>query len=304
MGGSSSKKTYPKKEEILNDNHNPKKDEIIEEKNVNNHPHISEKFSEKFYNSIVNINFSLNKEEFFGTGFFIKLNLDNKNIPFIICHHIIKEEFVNKKININIKYGKFDEEINLEIKLDRNERFIKCFDRPINVTLIEIKQKDKISEDKYLFPDLNYKNGYNQYKKIIIFAGGYPNDDINKGKNQCYSPGKIIEIKDKIGNFLHNCATKEGSSGSPLINLDFQVVGIHYGCNDRNTINYGSFIGIIVDKLYLEENKINFKSKEINEIKIYKKDDKEDENIYNIDNKNINEKEIEKVDNKEEKILK
>jgi len=73
--------------------------------------------------------------------------------------------------------------------------------------------------------------------------------------------------------------------------------------NDRNTINYGSFIGIIVDKLYLEENKINFKSKEINEIKIYKKDDKEDENVYNTDNKNINEKEIEKNDDKEEKII-
>ena len=35
---------------------------------------------------------------------------------------------------------------------------IKCFE-DLDVTLIEILKNDNIKEDKYLFPDLNYKNG-------------------------------------------------------------------------------------------------------------------------------------------------
>jgi len=259
--------------------------------------YMSDEIIKKLSNSIVRIEY----EEKISTGFFMKIYLQQKQRNFLItCEHCISQKNIDSKITVLIYYKEENDEIKKEIELNNNKRFMKCFiDIGIDITLIEIIPEDIIPEDKYLFPDLNYKNGYDQYKNRIIFAGGYPNDDINKDKKQCFSPGKITQLKDKIGNFLHNCATKGGSSGSPLINLDFQVVGIHYGCNDKNTINYGSFIGIIIDKLYIEENKINFKSKEINSIKIYKKDDKEDENIYNTDNKNIHEKEIEKNDDKE-----
>ena len=231
---------------------------------------MTEEIIKNLSNSIIRIEYN----EKISTGFFMKIYLQQKQRNFLItCEHCISQENIDSKITVLIYYKEENNEIKKEIELDNNKRFMKCFiDIGIDITLIEIIPEDNISEDKYLLPDLNYKNGYNQYIKRIIFTGGYPNDDINKGKKQCFSPGKIIQFKDKLGNFLHSCATKEGSSGSPLIDKDFQVIGIHYGCNDRNTINYGAFIGVIIDELYLEENKIDFKSKEINEIKTYKKD--------------------------------
>ena len=49
--------------------------------------------------------------------------------------------------------------------MDDNLRFIKCFNKPIDATIIEIINQDKIPEDKYLFPDLNYRNGFNLFIK-------------------------------------------------------------------------------------------------------------------------------------------
>ena len=92
--------------------------------------------------------------------------------------------------------------------------------------------------------------------------------------------------------------TKEGSSGSPLININHQVIGIHHGCNNKKTINYGLFVGAIIDKLYkeYEKNKYIFKYKIINDVveKEIKKDDKKEENIVNINSKG-------KMKNKENK---
>ena len=57
--------------------------------------------SEKLYNSIVRITIKLNNEkQIAGTGFFIKVNIKNKNRYFLIaCQHIIKEEYINEKKN-------------------------------------------------------------------------------------------------------------------------------------------------------------------------------------------------------------
>ena len=90
------------------------------------------------------------------------------------CNHIIKKIIVDEKINISLYHGEFDKEKKLNIKLDRNERYIKCFERPIDATLVEIIEKDKINKEKYLVPDYNYKNGLEYYKNQFFYLAGYP----------------------------------------------------------------------------------------------------------------------------------
>ena len=41
------------------------------------------------------------------------------------------------------------------IRLDIEKRYIKCFKKPLDVTLVEILDEDHIKKDKYLEPDLN-----------------------------------------------------------------------------------------------------------------------------------------------------
>ena len=79
---------------------------------------------------------------------------------FIIDNNVYYPKLADSKALIPIYYGKKDNEIKKVIKLDIEKRFIKCFDEPIDITAIEILKEDDIPESKFLFPDLNYKNGY------------------------------------------------------------------------------------------------------------------------------------------------
>ena len=111
--------------------------------------------------------------------------------------------------------------------LDINKRFIKCYLKPIDICIIEILEKDNISENKFLYPDLNYKRGFNYYKNEKICLAGYPNVLKNQGERHL-SSGLIKEI---IGNyeFEHSLDTRNGSSGAPICLIDKNplVIGIH-----------------------------------------------------------------------------
>ena len=133
----------------------------INECNTNHAPLITESSSEILYNSIVRINIS-NKLK--GTGFFIKFKIKGKQLNCLLtCNHVINDEYINSKEIIDIYYGKINQEINKKIKLDKNVRLIKTYKAPIDITLIQIIKSDNIPEDKYLFPDYNYKNGFEFY---------------------------------------------------------------------------------------------------------------------------------------------
>lgn len=201
------------------------------------------------------------------TGFFMKINTQKRIINFLItCEHSIPQEDINSKQTIKIFYGKKNEETEKEIELDDNKRLMKSY-KKFDTTLIEIIEEDNIPENKYLYPDLNYINGYEQYKKIQIYVAGYPNVNEYKGDKH-FSSGEIKGINEENGKFMHNCDTREGSSGSPLINSNQKVIGIHFGCNNLNTTNYGTFIGVIIENLKLEEDKVSIKK--LNNLKIYK----------------------------------
>ena len=159
-----------------------------------------------------------------------------------------------------------------------------------DATVIEILPEDEIPEDKYLYPDMNYINGYEQYIKMEVYTAGYPRVDAYNGEKH-FSTGMIKVLKDKKGHFSHDCPTKKGSSGSPLLNISQQVIGIHYGCNERQTMNFGIFIGEIIENLKKDENNIILKGNLINKINIINIKRKEKEKKSNpdiIDFKNTN----------------
>lgn len=253
------------------------------------------------------IEFKENNKDKISTGFFLKININNKKYYFLLtCHHSITQENIDSKIMITIYYGKFENETQKNIELDNNKRFIKCYE-DLDCTLIEILNEDEIDENKYLNPDLNYKNGFNQYEKIQIYTAGYPNVKKYKGEKHL-SSGIITKINEN--EFDHTCETRQGSSGSPLLNDNKYVIGMHYGCDKNEETNYGVFIGSIIDKLNEdikgyplkiinkneEENKddINIKKEEEkldNTLEIINKEDEEEKED------NINYKKEEELDN-------
>ena len=79
----------------------------------------------------------------------MELKINNDRRYFLVtCHHIVLKKDVDSRETIRISYGKKNEEIIKDIKLNDSERYIKCFDEPVDITLKEIISKDSISRDK------------------------------------------------------------------------------------------------------------------------------------------------------------
>lgn len=182
------------------------------------------------------------------TSFFMKIEIKKKQYNFLITcsHSITKEDIASKKI-INVYYGKVNKEKKIQIILDKSKRFIKVY-KDLDVTLIELQKEDNIPDKHYLYPDLNYKNkGYSIYENIQVYTGGFPSVEIHS-KTRQMSAGKIIKLLED-NEFEHNCDTRKGSSGWPIINYSGNVIGIHFGGERNKEINYGHFIGSILERL-------------------------------------------------------
>ena len=218
----------------------------IKEVETNHAVYIPESKVNKIFNSITKI-FAKKGN---GTGFFMELKIDNVQRYFLVtCHHVVLKEDVDSRETIRISYGKKNEEIIKFIMLNDSERFIKCFDDPVDITLIEIISKDSIPIDKFLVPDYSYKNcsDFNYYLGKDFYSAGYPGDKKINGERIVCS-GKIKEIKDF--EFAHSLDTKGGSSGSPICLIDdARVVGIHKSGIKGIQTNYGTFIGFVIKKL-------------------------------------------------------
>lgn len=212
----------------------------------NNPKPISRETNEKIVKTFKSIcKIVVNGEETIcGTGFFMKVS---DNLKYLItCYHIINQEINIKNIELEIWNKKI-------MKLTFDGRFIKYFKRPLDITAIEIKEKDNIYEDViFLDYDLNNIKGYSIYKNEKIFSICYHN-----GK-QVFSLGNILDINDY--EFHHNTHQEVGSSGSPIISLNnFKVIGIHkgYDYDKCENINYATFIGEIIKEILIPNKTIN-----------------------------------------------
>ena len=193
------------------------------------------------------VEFEDNKNMSF-TSFFMKIELKKKQYNFLItCSHSIKKKDIDSKRTINVFYGKANKEKNIQIILDKSKRFIKVYE-DLDSTLIELQNEDNIPEKHYLYPDLNYKNkGYTSYENIQVYTAGFPSVEIYS-KTRQMSAGKIIKLLEDY-EFEHNCDTRKGSSGCPIINYSGNVIGIHFGGERNKEKNYGYFIGGILERL-------------------------------------------------------
>ena len=190
----------------------------------------------KTFKSICKIIIKREGKTIYGTGFFMKVS---DNLKYLItCHHIINQEMNNKNIELEIWNKKI-------MKLTFDERF-KYFQKPLDITAIEIKEKDNIYEDViFLDCDSNNIKGYSIYKNEDIFSICYHNGE------QKFPLGNILDINDY--EFLHDTNLGVGSSGSPMISLNnFKVIGIHRGYIYSNgKKKYATFISQIIKEILI-----------------------------------------------------
>ena len=189
--------------------------------------------------------------EFNGSGFFIKLNINNNILLCLMTNeHVIKKEMVENKENIEIKYDY--ESKGIKIKLDKTKRIIKDFiDIKIDAIIVEILPEDNIEENYFLEPELY---NINDILNHPIYIPQYP-----LGNNFCYSSGFIKEINDI--EITHNSSTKSGSSGSPIfLENSMKVIAIHKQGSLNKQENYGNFIYPIIQELQKNNNIHNNKN--------------------------------------------
>jgi V8-like Glu-specific endopeptidase len=206
------------------------------------------RISLKILKSICKLNTGKSK----ATGFF--LNSLNQNKYLITNNHVINRDIVTLYSNVNIEI--YDGKC-FNLDLNNIQHYIKFYEKPIDITIIKIDDLDEIcSFVEFLDIDYNIKKDYKIYLYENVFTFGYPlGNDI-----EC-APGKIVSISDK--EFLHNCDTERGFSGSPIILAsNSKVIGVHKeGIIDKK-LNAGTLLGIIgeftenKDNINIKKNKI------------------------------------------------
>ena len=227
MGNCNYKNARQKEPAIIN------KSLLISQQSGSGQEPVMVEYFEKCKKSVCKIYYYINKQKYFGTGFFMKYN--NNNYLFT-CKHVI----ISIQIRINLELWN-----NNIVELNLLDREVLFFNELYDIAVIEIKNTDIfINEIEFLDYDSNYEKGYKlQYEDATIFYLGYP-----------YGNKMSIDIKKIEGihayNFFHNLATKSGSSGSPIIlSANSKVIGIHRGVDHIKNKNYGIFIGEVLKEL-------------------------------------------------------
>ena len=209
-----------------------------------------------------------------GTGFFCYLPYENEELKVLITnYHVIDEKYIKEKTNISLGINKGQVTINIPFENDR-----KIYLSPENendLAIIEIKNKDKLSEINFLKLDdkLLIEDSKSIYEtKNTIYTLQYP-------KDVCVSFGILKQINDN--EIIHLCWTDEGSSGSPILSLEtMKVIGVHRARKINFNFNLGIFLSNPIKNL---KNKMKI----IKEIKKnYFKINNEENNDHHIKNEN------------------
>ena len=173
-----------------------------------------------------------------GTGFFCKIPFPTKEnmLPvFITNNHLINKDMLNTE-NYEIKLWIEEKKNTIKLNLDNRMKYTNV---DYDTTIIELKSDDGINNYLELDDDIINNILENEditwkYDKKQIYIIQYPEGELS------VSYGVIEGVpEDKKWSFLHKCDTKCGSSGSPVLNNDGKVIGIHQ--KKAYHYNHGSF---------------------------------------------------------------
>ena len=224
---------------------------------LNGYPNVisyecTKKIIEQMERDICKINIGMNQ----GTGFFTKIPFPNENkmLPVLITNnHVINNDILNKD-NMNIELDIKKEEKTKEIILKNRMKYT---NEEYDITIIEIKEEDNINNylelDDIIINDIINDENYNkEYKNETIYIIQYPENKLS------VSYGILDKIyEDKKYNFNHKCSTKGGSSGSPILNINNKIIGIHKEGNNMNKYNKGTFLNYPIKEFIKLNNKNN-----------------------------------------------
>ena len=205
------------------------KEDIIKQEHIIGRPRsLSRKELIKIFEQMEYSVYKIIKEKSTGTGFMCGIPYPNElhKLPVLItCNHILNEE--------DIKPGKI-----IKLMLNETEHIIKIdekrkvyTDKKYDITIIELDKEEYSIEhlldiDSDITKDIDFNN---TYKNESIYILHYPEGkDIEYSLDTIYSIDYSIDVENLIIN--HLCATKDGSSGGPILNLKtFKIIGIHIG---------------------------------------------------------------------------
>ena len=233
---------------ILKNKENNFKDVKMEEYLIGHPDPLSKESTLKIIDQMDNNVCKIVKEKSTGTGFLCIIPFPDKlnRIPVLItCNHVLGKKDLIEGKEIKIEINKKEKILKIN-----NSRKIYTDDKKFDITIIELKLEDNFDISKMLeIEDDIFNNEMlnNIYQKKTIYIIHYPH-----GKEPKYTVDVIKSINVDDIKILHLCATKNGSSGGPLLNLQtYRIIGMHNGKQNSNNWN----IGIVLKFPIIEFNK-------------------------------------------------
>ena len=178
----------------------------------------------------------------------MQITLEDQPYYFLLTStDIISSNEIDNRESIELYFLQNGKEEKRIINFIPHERSNFVFYKPLEITLLEILDKDKISFDRFLKPDFNYKKGYYNYMNKSCYIAGF--EKMQNKPNKFLSPCEITGMWEL--EFNHNSIKGLGSFGSIIcLKENLNVIGINNKNVDKtNNIGNGIFIGKILNTL-------------------------------------------------------